>query len=49
VFSWGGKDVLWVRASDDLWHVVTDIAKRTAEENGDMSEALLNALAARVE
>lgn len=37
VFSWGGKDVLWIRADDALWKMVTDVAKRTAEEKGDMA------------
>jgi hypothetical protein len=44
VFSWGGKDVLWVRCSDDLWKVVTGMAKRTVEDEGDMSQVLLEAL-----
>lgn len=46
VFSWAGKDVLWVRCSDDLWKVVTEMAKRTAENKMDMSEVMLKALTA---
>lgn len=44
VFSWAGKDVLWVRCTDDLWKVVTAMAKRTAEAEGDMAQVLLEAL-----
>ncbi|AMM44262.1 ParB-like partition nuclease [Arthrobacter phage KellEzio] len=40
VFSFGGKDVLWVRADKQLWDAVTTVAKDTAKEGEDMNERM---------
>lgn len=37
VFSFGGKDVLWVRADKELWELVTTVAKTTAAKQQDMN------------
>lgn len=42
VFSFGGKEVLWVRCDNDLWATVKEIAREVADEKEDMS-AVLNA------
>jgi hypothetical protein len=44
VFSWAGKDVLWVRADDALWKLVKEIAGRVDAEHGDMSQTLYRML-----
>jgi hypothetical protein len=46
VFSFGGKDVLWIRAEKDLWELVSGIAKKTAAVKGDMSAVMLELLTA---
>lgn len=44
VFSWAGKEVLWIRANDDLWKLVTRIADEVAEREGDMAEEMFSRL-----
>lgn len=46
VFSWAGKDVLWVRADDALWKQVTAIAAQVNAEHGDMAQTLYRLLRA---
>jgi hypothetical protein len=43
VFSWGGKDVLWVRADKRLFERMTDIAERV-DAAGDSLTRVLNQL-----
>lgn len=45
-FSWGGREVLWVLCSDDLWKRVRAIRRHVVSEGGDMAEALDRYLAA---
>jgi ParB-like nuclease domain len=40
VFSWAGKDVLWVRADDELWAMVKVLADEVTETSGDMTALL---------
>ena len=40
VFSWAGKDVLWVRADDDLWKIVKGMADEVTATSGDMTALL---------
>lgn len=40
VFSWGGKEVLWVRCSDALWKKVKALSEEVAEKGWDMSNVL---------
>lgn len=47
VFSWAGKDVLWVRCDDDLWKTVKGIADAVAGTGGDMTLAMKERLADR--
>jgi hypothetical protein len=44
VFSWAGKQVLWIRCDDKLWKIVSSMAKKVADESGDMGQEMLNAL-----
>lgn len=44
VFSWGGKEVLWIRADADLWHMVSGLAKAVDAEGGDMTERMKDLL-----
>jgi len=44
VFSWAGKDVLWVRADDDLWAIVKGLADEVTETSGDMTALLKDRL-----
>lgn len=37
VFSWGGREVLWVRCDDPLWKMVSALAKETADADGDVA------------
>ena len=41
VFSFGGKDVLWIRADKELWELVSGLAKDVAAKQGDMAATLL--------
>lgn len=49
VFSFGGKDVLWVRAEKELWELVSGIAKKVAGTNGDMGKVMLDLLKGSLE
>lgn len=40
VFSWGGKEVLWVRCSDAVWKGMKEIADDVAKKGGDINDAL---------
>lgn len=40
VFSFGGKDVLWVRADKELWEAVTTVGKTVAANSDDMNERM---------
>lgn len=44
VFSWGGKDVLWVRADGPLWKTATALAEQTHESGGDLADVLRQAI-----
>ena len=46
VFSFGGKDVLWVRTDKELWDAVSTIAKTTAAAQGDMNERMKEVIVA---
>jgi len=48
VFSWAGKDVLWIRADADLWRLVKGIADEVTATNGDMTQVMKNRLQAAV-
>lgn len=37
VFSWAGKEVLWIRADDRLWKLVQSLAADVAEKKQDMA------------
>jgi hypothetical protein len=40
VFSFGGKDVLWVRADKELWQAVTTIGKTVASKGESMNDRM---------
>lgn len=46
VFSWAGKEVLWVRSSDDLWDRVNRIAKDAVLDKADVNDRLVALLEA---
>jgi hypothetical protein len=45
VFSWAGKDVLWVRCDDELWKTVKGMADEVTASSGDMTALLKERLA----
>jgi hypothetical protein len=49
VFSWAGKDVLWVRTDDRLWAAITKIAEHVKEDGTDMAVVLGDLLENRLE
>lgn len=44
VFSFGGREVLWVRADADLWRLVTALAKDVEAAGESMSEVMKGAI-----
>lgn len=44
VFTWAGRDVMWVKASDRLWGIVSTIAKMANKNSLDLSEVLADEL-----
>lgn len=48
VFSWGGKEVLWIRCSEATWTYAKQLADEVAAEKGDMDAVLGAALEAHV-
>lgn len=46
VFSFLGKDVLWIRADEELWNLVSGVASQTLKERGDMAAATLRIIKA---
>lgn len=40
VFSYGGRDVLWVRADADLWKIAKGVADQVAKDGGDLTERM---------
>ena len=44
VFSWGGREVLWIRCDDAAWKVVEPLARKTAEAKGDFAALVAMAL-----
>ncbi len=40
VFSWAGKEVMWIRADARLWKVAQGIAAQVAREHGDMTKTM---------
>lgn len=48
VFSWGGREVLWIRANDKLWKLAKRLADDVAEQGGDVAEAFAERLSAQL-
>lgn len=46
VFSFGGKDVLWVRCDKELWDIVSTEAKMVATDKGNMKDRVKELLVA---
>jgi hypothetical protein len=46
VFSFAGKDVLWVRADKPLWSLVSKLAEETTNAGGDVSAKMLEVFTA---
>lgn len=44
VFSFGGKEVLWIRANKALWSLATEISEHAVEAGQDVAEAFVAAL-----
>lgn len=44
VFSFGGRDVLWIRAEKELWKLVKGMADKVAEDGLDMAAVMFTAL-----
>lgn len=44
VFSFGGRDVLWVRCEKELWKLVKGTADKVAEDGLDMAAVMFTAL-----
>jgi hypothetical protein len=49
VFSWAGKDVMWIRADDRLWKAVSEIARQVKADGQDMTEVMGGLLDGRLE
>jgi hypothetical protein len=44
VFSWGGKEVFWVRADRELWAVLSLVRQRVDRQHLDMTQVSIHAL-----